>query len=153
MAAFVLTKANVRIGGTQGGSDTTGVKNLTNFVMSCTLNFTGDLQEETAMGTDGTRSRLSGLKDWSLEMTMKQDFATDGPDDVLFGLVGGNKVFVQVTADGAAVSGTNPLYSGLAVLQDYSPLSGSVGELSTTPANFMASGPLTRVTSAPSTWA
>ena len=72
---------------------------------------------------------------------------------MLFGLVGGNKVFVQVTADGAAVSATNPLYSGLAVLQDYSPLSGSVGELSTTPANFMASGPLTRVTAAPSTWA
>ena len=41
--------------------------------LSC---FTGDLQEETAMGTDGTRSRLSGLKDWSLEMTMKQDFVT-----------------------------------------------------------------------------
>ena len=152
MTAFVLTDANVRIGGTQGGGDATGVKNLTNFVMSCTLNFTGDLQEETAMGTDGTRSRLSGLKDWSLEMTMKQDFAANGPDDVLFNLVGGDKVFVQVTANGAAVGTTNPLYSGLAVLQDYSPLSGSVGELSTTPANFMASGPLSRATTQPSTW-
>ena len=142
MAAFVLVNANVRIG--PSGS----VKNLTTFVMSCTLNFTGDLQEETAMGTDGTKSRLSGLKDWSLEMTMKQDFATDGPDSVLFPLVGGAKVLVQVTANGPTPSSTNPRYYGMAVLQDYSPLAGAVGELSTTPANFMASGPLTRAVDA-----
>ena len=96
------------------------------------------------MGTDGTRARLSGLKDWSLEMTMKQDFATDGPDSVLFDLIGAPKTLIQVTANGATPSATNPRYYGSAVLQDYSPLAGSVGELSTTPANFMASGPLTR---------
>ena len=138
MAAFVLTKANVRITNKAGT-----VVNLTNFVMSCTLNFTGDLQEETAMGTDGTRARLSGLKDWSLEMTMKQDF-TAGPDAVLFDLIGAAKTMIQVTADGPTPGATNPRYYGMAVLQDYSPLAGSVGELSTTPANFMASGPLTR---------
>ena len=147
MAAFVLTKANVRI------TDKTGsVRDLTNFVMSCTLNYTGDLQEETAMGTDGTRARLSGLKDWSLEMTMKQDFiATVGPDAVLFDLIGEAKTLIQVTANGATPSATNPRYYGDAVLQDYSPLAGSVGELSTTPANFMASGILTRAVTAFST--
>ena len=152
MAAFVLTDANVRVGGTQGAANDAGVVDLTTFVMSCTLNYTGDLQEETSMGTDGTRSRLSGLKDWSLEMTMKQDFDPGGPDDTLFDLVGGDKAFIQVTANGGTVGSTNPIYSGLAVLQDYSPLSGSVGELSTTPANFMASGPLERATVAPGTW-
>ena len=150
MSAFVLTDANVRIED-DGGT----VRDLTKFVMSATLNYTGDLQEETSMGTDGTRARLSGLKDWSLELTMKQDFNPDtgmGPDEVLFDLVGGHKVLVQVTADGlprAYNAGppivlANPRYYGNAVLQDYSPLSGGVGELSTTPANFMSSGPLTR---------
>ena len=147
MGAFVLTDANVRITD-EGGT----VRDLTTFVMSATLNYNGDLQEETSMGTDGTRARLSGLKDWSLELTMKQDFdptsGDPGPDEVLFDLVGGDKTLVQVTANGSAPGAANPRYYGNAVLQDYSPLSGGVGELSTTPANFMSSGPLTRATSA-----
>ena len=36
------------------------------------------------MGGDRTRRRLSGLIDWGVEMTMKQDFVCmDGPDERL----------------------------------------------------------------------
>ena len=140
MAAFVLVNANVKITNKSGT-----VKDLTLFVMSATLNYEGDLQEETAMGGDRTRRRLSGLIDWGLEMTLKQDFATDGPDSVLFDLIGHTApTLIQVTANGATPSATNPRYYGMAVLSTYTPLGGGVGELSTTPANFMASGPLTR---------
>ena len=140
MAAFVLVDANVHITSKSGAH-----VDLTTFVMSATLNYEGDLQEETAMGGDRTRRRLSGLKDWGLEMTLKQDFATGGPDSVLFDLIGNTSpTLIEVTANGATPSATNPLYSGNAVLSTYTPLGGGVGELSTTPANFMASGPLTR---------
>ena len=148
MTAFVLVDANVyvqkrAIGGTLG----THI-DLTEFIMSATLNYSGDLQESTAMGGDRTRRRLSGLIDWGLEMTMKQDFDADGPDSVLFDLVGNpDPTFIQVTANGDP-SNTNPRYWGLAVLSAYTPLGGGVGELSTTPANFMASGPLVRDNSA-----
>ena len=144
MAAFVLVNANVRVTNKSGS-----VKNLTNFVMSATLNYEGDLQEETAMGGDRTRRRLSGLIDWGLEMTLKQDFATDGPDSVLFDLIGHTApTLIQVTANGPTPGTANPRYLGMAVLSSYTPLGGGVGELSTTPANFMASGPLTRVDTA-----
>ena len=144
MAAFVLVDANIVVQkrASAGGA----YVDLTSFVMSATLNYEGDLQEETAMGGDRTRRRLSGLIDWGVEMTMKQDFVAGGPDDVLFDLIGNPApTLIQVTANGSIVAAnTNPRYSGMAVLSTYTPLGGGVGELSTTPANFMASGPLTR---------
>lgn len=148
MAAFVLVNANVYVqkkGAGVGAAFVPGDHvNLTTFVMSATLNYEGDLQEETAMGGDRTRRRLSGLIDWGLEMTMKQDFDGNGPDDVLFDLIGNPApTLIQVTANGVP-SATNPRYYGNAVLSTYTPLGGGVGELSTTPANFMASGPLMR---------
>ena len=140
MAAFVLVDANVHVESKSGSH-----VDLTNFVMSATLNYEGDLQEETAMGGDRTRRRLSGLKDWGLEMTLKQDFAAAGPDSVLFDLIGHTSpTLIEVTANGATPSATNPKYFGMAVLSTYTPLGGGVGELSTTPANFMASGPLSK---------
>ena len=147
MAAFVLVNANVRVQ-KKAVSGTAGAHvDLTTFVMSATLNYEGDLQEETAMGGDRTRRRLSGLIDWSLELTLKQDFATAGPDSVLFDLIGNPApTIIQVSANGLVISATNPKYWGDAVLSSYTPLGGGVGELSTTPANFMASGPLFRST-------
>ena len=143
MAAFVLVNANVHVESKAGSH-----VDLTNFVMSATLNYEGDLQEETAMGGDRTRRRLSGLIDWGLEMTLKQDF-TSGPDSVLFDLIGNTSpTLIEVTANGATPSTTNPRYYGMAVLSTYTPLGGGVGELSTTPANFMASGPLARAATA-----
>ena len=144
MAAFVLVNANVHVESKAGSH-----VDLTTFVMSATLNYEGDLQEETAMGGDRTRRRLSGLIDWSLELTLKQDFAASGPDSVLFDLIGNTSpTLVEVTANGATPSSTNPRYYGMAVLSTYTPLGGGVGELSTTPANFMASGPLSRAATA-----
>ena len=147
MAAFVLVDANVYVQAKASGNTAGSHVNLTSFVMSATLNYEGDLVEETAMGGDRTRRRLSGLIDWGLELTLKQDF-TSGPDSVLFDLIGNPApTIVQVSANGNTISATNPKYWGLAVLSSYTPLGGGVGELSTTPANFMASGPLQRSTS------
>ena len=147
MAAFVLVDANVFVQAKASGNTAGSHVDLTSFVMSATLNYEGDLQEETAMGGDRTRRRLSGLIDWGLELTLKQDF-TSGPDSVLFDLIGNPApTIIQVSANGNTISATNPKYWGLAVLSSYTPLGGGVGELSTTPANFMASGPLKRSTS------
>ena len=148
MAAFVLVDANIVVQkkGSAPGLNDGAYIDLTSFVMSATLNFEGDLQEETAMGGDRTRRRLSGLIDWGVEMTMKQDFVDGGPDSVLFDLIGNPEpTLIQVTANGSLVAANvNPRYFGMAVLSTYTPLGGGVGELSTTPANFMASGPLDR---------
>ena len=151
MASFVMLNANVRV-----TNQSNTVKDLTPYILSATLNYEVELVEDSAMGGGNTRSRLIGLRDWSLEMTMKQDFnpsysspQDQGPDDVLWPLIyNGSVRLIQVAANGSSISANNPRFYGNAVLSSYSPLAGTVGELSTTPANFMSAGALSRATSA-----
>lgn len=137
MAAFVLTDAEIVVNGVD----------LSAFVLSATLNYQADLQEDTAMG-DGTRTRLAGLKDWSLEVNFKQDFDSGSVDDTLYSLIGAASFTVTVMANKTAGIGTtNPRYSGPAVLESYPILSNSVGELAQASVTFQAAGTLTRSTS------
>lgn len=133
MGSFVLTDASVTINSVD----------LSDHVLSCTLDYSGDLQEETAMG-DGTRKRLSGLKDWSLSVEFKQDFAASKVDATLFALIGGAAVPIIVIPVNDTVSATNPSFSGNAVLESYPPIGNAIGELAQTTAVFQAAGDLSR---------
>lgn len=134
MVAFVLKDAFISVNGVD----------LSDHVLSATLNYAADLQEDTAMG-DTTRSRLAGLLDWSLEVTFKQDFDSGSVDDTLFPLVGAAAFTVIFRADKSdGVGGTNPNYSGSAVLETYPPVSNSIGELAQVSATFQAAGTLSR---------
>lgn len=137
MAAFVLTDAEIVINGVD----------LSAFVLSATLNYASDLQEDTSMG-DGTRTRLAGLKDWSLEVNFKQNFDSGSVDDTLFSLVGAAAFTVTAMADKTAgVGPTNPRFSGSAVLESYPIMSNSVGELVQASVTFQSAGTLSRNTS------
>jgi hypothetical protein len=65
MATFVLTDASVVINSVD----------LSDRVSSVTLSVEVDEQEDTAMG-DTYRSRIGGLRDWSVDIEFHQDFAT-----------------------------------------------------------------------------
>lgn len=135
MPAFVLKDAEVVVDG----------QDLSSNVLSVTLNYNGDMQDASAMGTNA-RIRLSGLIDWSVDLTFKQDFAASSVDDTLFALIGGLAVTITVMADlTAGVGATNPRFSGSAVLESYTPLSGGVGELAQVTATFQSSGDLSRL--------
>lgn len=136
MGKFVLKDAFLSI----NGSD------LSDHVQSVTLNYTGDLQESTAMG-DGSRQRLSGLLDWSLDITFRQDFASGSVDDTLFDLVGGDPFPVIIRPTSAPVGPTNPSFSGNALIQTYPPIAGEVGVTANTTVNIQGNGTLTRATS------
>lgn len=133
MAAFVWTNGYLLVNSVD----------LSDHVRALTLNYSGDMQEQTAMG-DGTRTRLSGLKDWSINVTFKQDFDSGSVDATLFSLIGGAAVTVAVKPVNATTTATNPQFSGSAVLETYPPLAGSVGVLAEVSATFQAAGTLTR---------
>lgn len=119
---------------------------LSDHVSSVTLNYTGELQDDTAMG-DATRSRLAGLKDWSIEVTFQQDFASGSVDATLFTLIGAAAFTVTVMGDKSdGVGVTNPKFSGSCVLESYPPLGNTVGELAATTVTFQAAGDLSRLT-------
>jgi len=120
---------------------------LSDHVKSVALTYEADLQDNTAMG-DNTKSNQGGLKNWSMDVTFNQDFAAGEVDATIFPIVGSD-VPVVVKPTSAAVSATNPSYSGTGVIGSYNPMGGSVGDLQQTsvsisPANHTD---LTRATS------
>ncbi len=139
MAAFVLTDFSFNIDLSSSPVD------LSDHVLSITLNAEVDLQEDTAMG-DTYRTRLAGLKDWSLDVTFKQDFAATEVDVTLMAILGVSGTFTgKPTSDG--ISATNPRYYGECILESYTPVQNSIGELATVAARWAGNGVLARAES------
>jgi len=134
MSVMVLTDASVTIDSVD----------LSDHVKSVTLNVAADVLEDTAMG-DTYKNRVLGLKDWSVDVTFHQDYAAANVDATLWGIFdGGVAVPIVVLPTSAAASATNPSYEGNVVLESYSPVSGSVGELSEVTVPLKGVGALTR---------
>ena len=118
---------------------------LSAYVRSVTLNYEAETQDETAMGDD-TRIMKGGLKNWSVEVELNQDFASSALDSIVFSLVGTTGT-LKVRQDGGSASTSNPEYSGTALLTSYPPFGNSVGDLATTSLSFAPAGTLSRATS------
>ena len=135
MASFALTDAKVTVGGTD----------LSTYVRQVTINVTADEQDDTAMG-DTFRSRIAGLKDWSVNLEFNNDFAAGAVDATLWPLLG-TTTTVTVKATSAANSATNPQYSGSVLVSQVNPLTNGVGDLATTSVTWNGAGTLSRLTS------
>jgi len=97
---------------------------------------------------DASRDRIAGLKDWSIEITFKQDYAASKVDATLFSLVGAAEFAIAVRkSDTDATAATNPEYQGNCVLESYQPFGQTVGELAVAPITVQGAGDLTRATS------
>lgn len=135
MASLVLTDAHIII----------NAVTLSSAGNQVTLPIEADAVEDTAFG-DTTKSRIGGLKDWSLEVEFNQDFAAGNVDATLFPIVG-TVVTVEVRPTSSGRSATNPGYNGSALLQSYQPFGNGVGQKATARARFVAAGALARSTS------
>jgi len=111
---------------------------LSSYVRSVTLSYEAETGDDTAM-SDDTRSNLAGLKNWSVEVELNQDYTSSAVDDTLFSKVG-TAATLTLRPDSGAASATNPEYSASAVLTSYPPLGGSVGDVHTTTASFVPGG-------------
>lgn len=85
----------------------------------------------------GGREQMAGLRDDEFTVDLQQDFDVAQVDATLFPLYANETEFtVSVKPTNAAVSATNPLYSGTCILLEYQALSGKVGDLSDTKVKF-----------------
>lgn len=134
MASFAFTDAKVTVNGVD----------LSTYVRQATINVSAAELEDTAMG-DTFRSRVAGLKDWSVNLEFNQDFAAAAVDATLWPLLGTTTV-VTVKATSAANSATNPQYSGSVLVSQYNPLTNGVGDLATTSVTWQGAGTLSRLT-------
>lgn len=119
-------------------------KDLSSFTRSVTINYAAEMLDETAMGDD-TRINKGGLKNWSMELEMNQDFgATPAPDIDLFSLVGSTFTVIVRPVEASAQSATNPHFTGTGILESYPPLGNGVGELALTSISIQSAGTLSR---------
>lgn len=118
---------------------------LSAFCRGVTLNVSADELDDTAMG-DTYRSRIGGLKDWSVAPEFNSDFGASAVDATLWPLLG-TSTTVKVRPTSSAIGATNPEYSGSALVSQYNPFGNSVGDLATVSVQWPGAGTLSRATS------
>ena len=137
MARLVLTNVEVTIAGVS----------LSDHIASVTLGSTYDVLETTAFGGGNVpaaaKERIAGLVDNSVTLEFHQDFAAASVEATIYPLLG-TVAAVRVQPVNGAISATNPEYLFDALVSEWTPLNGAVGELATASVTWPISGPVTK---------
>jgi len=136
MATFVITSPVITVNGVD----------LSDHVTSVEINDSTADVNTTNFGSSGNTTRTGGLKDGSITIEFQQDYAASKVDATIWA-ARGTVIAVQVKATSAANSATNPRYDGSYLVNQYKPVAGKVGDLSTLSVSWPRSGDLTRTTS------
>jgi hypothetical protein len=143
MARLVLTNVEVTFGST----------NLSDHIASVSLSSTYDVVETTAFaGISGAlgnvpnaaKTRTAGLVDNSVTFEFHQDFAPGSVEAIIYPELGKEVVCVVQPVASASVSADNPSYTFTAVITEWTPLNGAVGELSTASVTWPITGRITK---------
>jgi hypothetical protein len=127
---------------------TVGTAVLSTSIAAVTLDITADEIEVTSFG-DSYRKRIGGLRDASVSFDFHQDFGAGAVDALLFPLMG-TTVDVKIAPTSGTVTASNPEYRFSALVTQYQPYSGSIGDLATLSVTWPVSGEVVRGT-APAT--
>ena len=127
---------------------TIGTAILSTSIASVTLDISTDEIETSSFGTS-YRTRIGGLKDASVSLDFHQDFGAGAVDALLFPLMG-TTVDVKIAPTSGTVTATNPEYRFSALVTQYQPFAGSIGDLATLSITWPVSGEVVRGT-APAT--
>lgn len=125
-----------------------GTVDLSDHVKAFTINQKADELEVTAMGDTGHRF-VKGLESNTITVSFLNDDATASVLQTLQAAYGASTAFkaVQVQSAGSAtVSATNPLYSGLILVNNLTPINGAVGDIATQDITFTVNGALSVAT-------
>jgi len=133
MARIVLTNAFISVGGVD----------LSDLVSSVSLSSTFDVVETTAFSSSSTKTRVAGLADNSITLEFHQDYATGEVEQTIYPLLG-TVAAVIVKPNGATTSAFNPSYTCQAVISEWTPLNGAVGELASASVSWPVTGAITK---------
>jgi hypothetical protein len=125
---------------------TIGTTVISDDIASVTLDITADEIETTAFGST-YRTRIGGLRDGSVSFDFHQDFGAGAVDALLFPLMG-STVAVKIAPTSGTVTATNPEYRFTALVTQYQPFAGSVGDLATLSVTWPTSSEIVRGTAA-----
>jgi hypothetical protein len=134
MARIVLTDAKITINSV----------NLSNYCTSVTLNTTTDVVETTAFSSTAAKTRIAGLQDNSVTLEFAQDYATSLVEATIYPLIGTTTTVVVSPTSTSPGTAANPSYTFTALVSEWQPLSGAVGELATASVTWPISGAITK---------
>ena len=143
MARLVLTDANVLFAS----------NDISTYITSVSLSTSYDVIDTTGISTTGAaRTRVAGLADNSITIEFNQDFADNALEELINGTTTTNGtvglvVAMQVKPTSATTSANNPKYTFSALVSEWQPLSGAVGELATASVTWPISGVITKAIS------
>jgi hypothetical protein len=133
MPRIVLTNAFISVGGVD----------LSDLVASVTLSETFDVVETTAFSSTAAKTRVAGLEDNSITLEFHQDYATSEVEQTIYPLLG-TPAAVIVKPNGSATGAFNPSYTCSAIISEWTPINGSVGELATASVTWPVTGAITK---------
>ena len=139
MAKIVLTDAKVTINSVV----------LSSSISSVTIDTKYDILETTGFGSTG-KTRVAGLADNTVSLEFFQDYAAAAAEVTInapgASLVGTTTTVVVQPAS-TAVSTTNPTYTFTALVSEWQPLKGGIGQLATASVTWPITGTITKATS------
>ena len=144
MAIFYQNYAGFKI-----SVDGTTYVDLTDHVTSLTINKQDDELDVSAMGAGG-HTFIAGLESSTLSVDFLNDDATASVMQTLNTLVGTNAKFKVIQATATAVGTSNPIYSGLILVNKLTPVAGKIGDVAVQSLTFTVSGTIATATSG--TW-
>jgi hypothetical protein len=135
MPRIVLTDARITVNGV----------NLSTMGTSVTLNMTTDVVETTGFSSTAAKTRIAGLQDNSVTIEFAQDYGTSLVEATIYPLLG--QTTTVVVSPTSTTSATSPSYTFTALVSEWQPLSGGVGELATASVTWPISGAITKALS------
>ena len=141
MARLVLTNAYVLYAS----------NDISTYVTSVSLSSSVDVIETTGLGSSA-RTRVGGLFDNQVTFEFNQDFADNALEELINGTslatsTVGTAVAMEIRPVNGAVSASNPKYTFNALISEWQPLSGAVGELVSASVTWPISGVITKAIS------
>ena len=118
---------------------------LTQWCAKVELNDEFEDKETTTFASGKAKEYLGGLESGGVGITFKNDYAAAALDSIMWALRRSVVTFA-VRADAGAVTTSNPQYAGSILINKWTPISGSVGDVAEVDVTFPLSGPMTRVT-------
>lgn len=137
MAKFMASNFVITLNGTD----------LSSSLHSVTLDVSANEIDTTTFGSSTTvyKTVVGGVVSGSAKLDFYQDYAAGSVDATIWPLVNTIGTLVIKPA-GTAVSASNPSYTATVLINGYTPVMGSIGDLSSFSVTWPTSGSVTRAT-------
>ena len=135
MAVFAMNDCYIAL----NGSDRSA------YISSVTLSVNVAELDSTDFADAGWTVPIAGRKSGSLALTFNQDVAASAIDSIMWPLLGTTVTF-EIRATNSTVGTSNPKYTGSLLVNSWTPLDGSPGDLAQVSVTLPLSGAVTRAT-------